>query len=128
MRNFEVSEWFPVEPDKIYRTWLDAGGHSRMTGGEADIAPENGYEFTAWNGYITGRIVELVPEWKIVMKWRGSEFDDTEADSTVTVELEDEKDGTRLTLTHENIPDGKPDYEQGWKDHYFEPMKEYVRG
>ena len=34
--------------------------------------------------------------------------------------------GTKLTLVHENIPEGQSDaYEQGWHEHYFAPMKAY---
>jgi hypothetical protein len=32
-----------------------------------------------------------------------------------------------LTLIHNNIPKGQSDYEQGWINHYFEPMKTYFK-
>jgi hypothetical protein len=33
--------------------------------------------------------------------------------------------GTEITLHHTAIPDGQSGYEQGWRDNYFDPMREY---
>jgi hypothetical protein len=33
--------------------------------------------------------------------------------------------GTKLTIHHSNIPEGQPDYEDGWKKHYFTPMAQF---
>ena len=48
--------------------------------------------------------------------------------STLTIELEADGDGTRLTLTQENVPDDKSDeIDDGWHQYYWEPMKEYFK-
>ncbi len=51
---------------------------------------------------------------------------DGAADSRLEVLLEKAKKGTRVTLRHSEIPErqGKM-YEEGWKEHYFTPMKRY---
>jgi hypothetical protein len=97
-----------------------------MTGADAVMSDEVGAEVEAWNGYITGRNLELVPGERIVQSWRTTEFSDEHEDSIITVTLEETEDGTLLTLVHSKVPEAHKSYEQGgWETHYFEPMKAY---
>ena len=121
---FCLTDEIPASPHAIYSAWLDSRGHSDMTGGKAEVSPGGG--FTAWDGYISGKILELVPDERIVQSWRTTRFTDDEPDSKITVTLTPITNGTHLTLTHENVPDDHTGYENGgWQDHYFEPMKKY---
>jgi activator of HSP90 ATPase len=67
----------------------------------------------------------LEPERRIVQSWRTTEFDEADPDSQIEFLLEPAPQGTRLTLNHTNVPDGHDDYQSGWHDCYFEPMKEH---
>ena len=58
---------------------------------------------------------------------RVSEFSENDEDSILTIDLTEVREGTKITLTHKNIPKGQTQYEQGWIDHYFVPMKEYFK-
>jgi uncharacterized protein YndB with AHSA1/START domain len=119
----------PASPAEIYRAWLDSIGHSEMTGGEATMSDEVGADVSAWDGYITGRNLELVPDERIVQSWRTTEFDDECEDSIVTILLQETEGGTLLTLEHSNVPDEHKSYEEGgWQSHYFEPMIAYFGG
>jgi len=123
---FKLSCTLPAPPQAVYDAWLDSGAHSAMTGAEAKIAKRVGGAHSVWNGYITGKTVELVPGRRIVQTWRTTEFADNDPDSTITVELKPTKTGARLTLTHSGVPDGQTSYENGgWRDNYFAPMKAY---
>ena len=105
---------------------MSSAGHSAMTGADAEIDRSIGGAYEAWNGYITGRTVELEPDRRIVQTWRTSEFDDSHPDSQIEVLLEPIDEGTRVTIRHTNVPDGQLDYEQGgWQESYFDPMGEY---
>ena len=95
-----------------------------MTGGIA--TDEGDGRFTAWDGYITGRTVSSVPHTKVVQAWRTTEFPPKVPDSVVTIHFDAADGGTKVTLVHENIPEGQAEaYEQGWDEHYFAPMKAY---
>jgi hypothetical protein len=97
-----------------------------MTGAAAKIVNCVGVAYIAWDDYIPGRTVELVPGKRIVQSWRTTEFAGDDPDSTVTVELAPTKVGARLTLTHSGVPSGQTSYENGgWRDNYFVPMKGY---
>ena len=56
---FTVSAEIPAAPQEIYDAWLSSEGHTAMTGGEANVSAAPGAEFDAWDGYISGRNVEL---------------------------------------------------------------------
>jgi len=96
-----------------------------MTGGAAECSDVVSGLFSVWDGYITGKNLLLVVDSEIVQSWRSTEFKDSDEDSKLTVRFKDNQEGCELTLIHENIPDDQPDYEKGWSDHYFVPMREY---
>ena len=123
---YTLTTTIPATAQEIYDAWLDSLAHSEMTGSEASMSDEVGAEVSAWDGYITGRNLELVPGERIVQSWRTTEFEPEDPDSTIVVDLEPTKTGTRLTLTHRGVPDGQTSYENGgWQDFYFAPMQAY---
>lgn len=125
MVSFKIQATFPVLPSIIYEAWLNTEKHSAMTGGTARCSKITGGSFMAWDGYITGTNLKLSPYSEIIQSWRTSTFKDSEQDSKLSIQLEAYKNGSLLTLTHSNIPDGQSDYEKGWHDHYFVPMQKY---
>lgn len=123
---FTVSAVIPASPKEIYDAWLDGRQHAQMTGSaKASASTKVGGKFTAWDGYISGRNLTLVPGRKIVQAWRTSEFNDADEDSQIEVTLKKAARGTRVTLRHSNVPDGHKGYRSGWGDHYLAPMKAY---
>ena len=124
---FTVSEWFPASPEEIYFAWLDSQGHSNMTGSPARVSSKVGEEFEAWDGYIHGKNLELEPGARILQSWRTVEFDPSEPDSLLEIVFEPAQNGTKVTLHHSKLPAHGSQYEQGWIDSYFEPMKEYFK-
>ncbi len=124
--HFEISAEIEAPPSAIYNAWMSSEGHAAMTGAEATVDARVGGSHSAWDGYIWGVTKELEPGRRIVQSWRTSEFSETDEDSLLELVLEPSGAGTRITLTHTNIPDGQGDsYKQGWTDHYFEPMRSY---
>lgn len=123
---FTVSAILPAAPEKVFRAWLSTEGHSAMTGSPAKVEPRVGGAFTAWDGYISGKTLELKPYNHIVQAWRTSEFSDADADSRLEIQLDAVEGGTKLTLKHSNIPQGQAEsYKTGWEESYFAPMREY---
>ena len=129
MKNgFRVSAVFPAKPSVLYKAWLSSTGHSAMTGSAAKATARVGGKFTAWDGYIFGRTLELEPDRRIVQAWRTSEFPDDAPDSRLEISLQETRSGTKVTITHTEMPPGQADsYKQGWEDFYFKPMKEYFK-
>jgi len=122
---FVVSTMLPATPEEVYDTWMSSEGHSEMTGSPASISAEVGGDFEAWDGYIHGKNVNLERGLLIVQYWRTSEFNDSEDDSLIEINLKPVGDQTELTLRHSNLPPHGMQYKDGWVESYFEPMKEY---
>lgn len=122
--DFTLTTILPGAPQPVYESWMSSEGHTAMTGGVAHIGKEVGTRFDAWDGYISGETVELVPGQRIRQTWRTAHFGPDDVDSVIEIELKAEGEGTLLTLTHSNVPDGQTSYEEsGWRQYYFEPMK-----
>ena len=60
--DFKLSCTLPAAPEAVYDAWLDSAGHSAMTGAPPRSAKRVGDAYTAWDGYITGKTLELVRE------------------------------------------------------------------
>ena len=113
-------------PAQIYNGLLDSSMHSKFTGGKAKITNKTGDTFTAWDEYITGKNVELIPDKKIVQEWKCTEFSDTAQVSTLTLKFKKVPGGTEIIMEHANVPvDLYNDLNKGWIDHYWKPMQKY---
>jgi uncharacterized protein YndB with AHSA1/START domain len=126
MDSIKLEKEFNVSAKTVYDAWLSSEGHTQMTGGEANSQTIEGTEYMAWDDYITGTHLELKPNSFIKQSWRSTEFEDADEDSIVEINLEDTSDGCVLKMHHYNIPKGQGKrYENGWVEHYFEPMESY---
>lgn len=122
---FEVSDILSATPEQIYTAWLDSDEHSKMTGSPARISSIVGGKFDAWDGYISGINQELEPSSRILQLWRTSEFEDSDEDSLLEILLETVENGTFIKIKHTQLPEHGMQYQQGWRDAYFTPMKAY---
>jgi len=124
--SIKVSVKLPVKPREIYEAWLDSNKHSAFTGKSVIIERKVGSNFSVDDGEITGENLKLYRFNKIVQKWRSSDFPADAEDSIVTILLDEIPEGTKLTIQHDNLPDGdSAKYRKNWRDYYFKPMKEY---
>jgi uncharacterized protein YndB with AHSA1/START domain len=57
-------------PREVYEVLADAAALSALSGRSGTAGRGEGEEFTAFDGHITGRQIELVPGRKIVQAWR----------------------------------------------------------
>lgn len=122
---FEINALIPAKPGEVYDTWLDSEGHTAMTGSPASISPIEGAQFDAWDGYIHGRNLELVPGRRIVQSWRTTDFKVDEPDSRIEITFESVGEQTKLTLRHSNLPAHGNKYKKGWFEAYFIPIEKY---
>jgi len=87
-----------------------------------------GGSFSAWDRYIRGKNLSLVPRRLIVQSWRTSEFSKTDLDSILVLTFEEMAGGSLLTMTHTAVPDkGAPHYKRGWRKHYWNPWAKYLK-
>ena len=112
----------------MFDAWLNSDEHSDFTGTKAVIRPSVASKFSAGDNYITGSNITIQPYGRIVQSWRTKDFPAGAVDSRLEILFEKANGGTRITIIHTNIPDGQAkNYEKGWKNHYFKPMKKYFK-
>jgi activator of HSP90 ATPase len=117
---------FKASPHDVYETLMDSKKHAAFSGGKASISREVGGTYTAYDNYITGKNIELVPDKKIVQSWRAIDWPEG-VYSTITFKLTAVPEGTRLDFTHADLPEGtEEEFTQGWIDNYWDPMKVYL--
>ena len=117
-----------ASPEEAYDAYVDEKKHSEFTGSEAKIDPKVGGRFTAWDGYIKGKNVELIRGRKIVQEWATSEWPADYPPSRLELSFSKVKAGTEILMEHSGVPvDEVDEVEQGWIDFYWEPMKTYFK-
>jgi activator of HSP90 ATPase len=117
---------FKTNPRVIYEMLMDSRKHAKFTGEKAGISRKAGGKFTAYAGYINGVNLELVQDKKIVQSWRGSDWPEGHY-SKVTFSLGKAKNGTRLTFRQSGVPEKHyKDINQGWRDYYWQPMRDML--
>lgn len=116
-----------ASPKQVYEALMDSKQHGEFTAnGAADISREAGGAFSAHDGQVEGRNVELVPDKRIVQAWRVSDWPEA-VYSLVRFEMNPEGGATRLVFDHWGIPDDSREHlEAGWKARYWDPLKKYL--
>ena len=118
---------FKASPKVIYELIADSKKHAAVTGDKATISSKIGGSFSVYNGYISGVNVDLLPGKRIVQAWRGSDFPEGIFSMAAFVLAPTEDGGTELTLMHRGVPKQLiPGIEKGWKEHYWDKMKNYI--
>ena len=122
----EQTIFIGASPEEVYDAFLDAKKHGAFTGSPATTNAKVGSEFQAWDGYITGKNIELVKGKKIVQEWETSEWPRGYPRSRLELPLTPKKGGTELKMVHSQVPaEQVAEYTSGWPESYWEPMKEY---
>ena len=80
-----LAKEFQVSPAELFEAWLNSEKHSLFTGGKAEIKPKKGSHFTAWDGYISGRVAEINENVSLLLSWRTTEFDESDEDSVLEI-------------------------------------------
>ena len=59
-KGIKQTVFIPATPVQVYVAYINAKKHSDFTGGKATCDPKVGGKFTAWDGYIIGKNLELI--------------------------------------------------------------------
>ena len=124
---------FKVSPQRVYDALLNSKQFSdctkksfdNFTAMSANIDPAVGGSFSLFDGHIIGRILELVPNQRIVEAWRVVDWP-AGVYSIVKFEFRAEGPGTQLTFDHTGFPEGlKEHLTIGWQQHYWDALTKY---
>lgn len=128
MKTTEIKQkiTFSATPKEVYDAIMDAEQHAEFTGSEVVIVNQKGTMYSAYDGYIDGKNMELIDGKKIVQTWRANEVGwDDNYYSEIRFEFEPHKNGTIMHFTHTGVPvDMADSFAKGWHEHYWAPMQE----
>jgi len=118
---------------RVYEVLTDAKQFTQLTkltdmkdAAPAVISREAGGSFSCFDGYITGRHVELLPNQRIVQAWRAGGWSEG-VYSIARFELEEQGSDTKIVFDHRGFPNGLGEHlASGWKAHYWEPLAKYL--
>ena len=114
--------------EEVYEAYVNPKKHAEFTSSPATGTPRVGGKFTAWDGYISGKYLVLQKGKRVVHEWKTTEWPAGYPASLVELTLEEKGKKTELTMIHSRVPaEQAKEYAQGWKDYYWEPLKEYFR-
>jgi len=117
----------PAPARELYSMYLNPQRHAAITGHKVEIGARPGARFRAFNGALTGRILQIVPGRLIVQSWRSRPFHKSDDDSTLVLRFTSHGKKGRIDLMHVNVPDH--DYRSvssGWKQYYWKPWRKYL--
>ncbi|MFN8548532.1 MAG: SRPBCC domain-containing protein [Candidatus Eisenbacteria bacterium] len=119
---------FATTPRDLYATYLNSRAHSAATGGKARIRAVVGAPFSAWDGYITGQNLLLLPGRRIVQSWRARDWSRVELGSILILDFLAVPGGAELRLEHLRVPARHTrELARGWRDYYWTPWKAYLK-
>ena len=116
----------PVTPKRLYQLFLDAKEHAAFTDCPARISAKPGARFRVMD-YITGRNLALSSGKQIIQSWRGDDWEATDPDSVLILNLRKVDAGVALEMIHAGVPEGHAkDLADGWKTFYWKPLRAYL--
>ncbi|XP_060918820.1 activator of 90 kDa heat shock protein ATPase homolog 1-like [Labrus mixtus] len=121
---FSIREKFLTSPADLYRVFLHQEMVQAFTHAPATVEGERGGKFRLLEGNVFGEFSELVPDEKIVMKWRYNNWP-SEHYATITLTFLDRSSETELKVECRGVPESEEERtKEGWKRYYFEAIKQ----
>lgn len=115
-------------PIEVYQAFMDAKKHSAFTGSKATCDAKVGGKFTASDGYISGKNLELEEGKRIVQEWVTTEWPENYPPSRLELSFKKVKGGTELSMVHSDVPaEQAEDLKEGWTEFYWKPLKDYFK-
>jgi activator of HSP90 ATPase len=117
MKTFKKTFKINAEPSDVYAALTNPYTIELWSGYPAQMSTEPGSEFSLWEGDITGRNIEFIPDKKLVQEWY---FGDQTEKSLVNITISPDRELTNVTIEHSNIPDDDfNDIAEGWREYYI---------
>uniref|UniRef100_UPI003AACBA0C activator of 90 kDa heat shock protein ATPase homolog 1-like isoform X1 n=1 Tax=Centroberyx gerrardi TaxID=166262 RepID=UPI003AACBA0C len=122
--SFSLKETFLTSADELYRTFTNQEFVQVFTHAAAVVEDRRGGKFQLLDGNVSGEFTQLVPDEKIVMRWRFKTWP-SEHHATIGLDLKDRGDETELRMECRGVPSAEEERtKEGWRRYYFEAIKQ----
>jgi len=117
---------FDAPTEVVYSLLMNSKKHTAFSEAPAKVSNKIGGRVSCYGGYIDAINIELNPGKKIIQAWRGSDWKAGDW-SLVIYNLKNKGKKTELTFEQHGIPDEHVSHiSQGWKEHYWDKMNDYI--
>lgn len=112
-------------PDEVFNSITNPVAIELWSGYKAKIEPIPGTDFELFDGDIAGRIIEVVPDKKLVQEWY---FGDQKEESIVSINFRQKGNSTIVEMQHINIPDEEFDnITDGWNNNFWGAVQAFFK-
>ncbi|NJK84818.1 MAG: ATPase [Bacteroidales bacterium] len=112
-------------PDEVFNSITNPVAIELWSGYPANIQPVPGTEFELWEGDISGKIIDVEPNKKLIQEWY---FGDQNEQSLVSIYLRQKGNSTVVELEHVNIPDEEfENIKEGWSKYFWGAIQEFFK-
>ena len=126
-RTIQLAASLPAPPEQLFDMYLDADKHGAFTGSVVTISATPGTPFRAFDGALTGTMLQVVPKRVIVQSWRSTQWGPDDPDSSLILTFVPDDGGGRIELVQVNVVD--KDFAgvcHGWEKFYWAPWRAYL--
>ncbi|MEO0310691.1 MAG: hypothetical protein RIQ89_348 [Bacteroidota bacterium] len=127
---FEIKVTYVLyaSPADVYRCLTSVEIIEEWSEAPAKFEPFQDGNYSLFDNTITGQIMALEQDEKIVLTWRQSQWTKKMASSVAMIELSPDRAGTVVVITHTLLPsaDIAEGHHQGWIDKILEPLNDYL--
>lgn len=114
---------FQCTGEEIYKALTDVQMASAFTNGPAKIEAKKNGKFELFGGNVHGEFTELVPNKKIVQRWRSKQWPAGHF-SIVTLDIDQQQDHTVIRLKQTDVPQSEAEgTRENWERFYWESIK-----
>lgn len=118
-----LNQTFKCTADELYRALTQREMVAAFTRGDVKLEVEKGGKFEFFGGNISGEFEELIPNKRIVQKWRFKSWPSGHY-SKVMLEIDQKEDCTEIKLTQTSVPASEVEKtREGWNNFYWESIK-----
>jgi len=120
---------FDCSAKQLFSILTEANKFSQITASEAVFDLRVGGEFSAFNGMISGRFIELEHDKRLSQRWRAANWQDG-VYSLISFNLQASTEHkTTLSFEQTEYPvEFERHLAQGWQERYWQPIKKYLAG
>ena len=126
-RTIQLAASLPAPPERLFDMYLNQEEHAAFTGAPVTISATPGTPFRAFDGVLSGTILQVVPKRLVVQSWRSPHWGASDIDSTLILTFLPEGDGGRIELVQVNVVDNDfAGVSQSWEKYYWTPWRAYL--
>jgi activator of HSP90 ATPase len=126
VKNLRQTVTIRAAPSVVYRTLVHPKEHERFSGASARMVAKPGGAFAHYDGALSGVVVHLEKDRRIVLAWRSSDWP-TGHYSIADFALTKVRGGTRIQFSQFGIPNEDfRNISEGWRMYYWVLLKTYL--